>query len=252
MKLAGAHAVISGGGTGIGSAIAHALASEGARLTLIGRRAGPIEAVARKLGGFAVQADATDREKLDNVLEEARKRHGSVTILINNAGAALTAPFEKTTLTAWHAMFAANLDTVFHLTQAVLPDLRAAPAGRIVAIASTAAQTGYAYASAYSAAKHGVLGFVRSLAVELARTKVTVNAVCPGFTETAIVDDAVANIVAKTGRSADAARADLAAFNPQGRLVTPDQVASATLWLCLPESSAITGQAISVSGGETV
>lgn len=251
MRLAGQHAVVTGGGTGIGAAIARALAAEGAKLTLVGRRLDKLEEVAATLPGtLAVSADVTDRASIEAAFARAREANGPVTILVNNAGAAESAPFAKTSAETWRAMMAVNLDALFHCCQAALPDLRAAEAGRIVTIASTAGLKGYAYTAAYVAAKHGAIGLTRALAAEFAGTKLTVNAVCPGFTDTDLVAGAVANIRAKTGRSADEARTDLARFNPQGRLITPGEVASAVLWLCLPESQSMTGQAIAVAGGE--
>jgi len=252
VSLGGVHAVVTGGGTGIGAAIARVLSAEGARVTVIGRRMQPLETVAHEIGGLALRADAADRDALNAALVAAREQSGPVSIAIANAGQALTAPFERTDPDQWRAMFAANVETSFNLAQATLGDLKCAPAGRFVAIASTAALTGYAYASAYAAAKHAVVGMVRSLAREVARTPLTVNAVCPGFTDTPIADEAVANIAAKTGRSSEQARAELAAFNPQRRLVKPAEVAATVAWLCRPDSGSITGQSISVSGGETM
>jgi len=252
VSLSGLHAVVTGGGTGIGAAIAHALATEGAHVTVIGRRIEPLASVAQAIGGLPVCADAGDRTALDAALAIARARFGPVAIAVANAGQALTAPFERTGLDDWRAMFVANVETSFNLAQATIGDLKAAPAGRFVAIASTASLTGYAYASAYTAAKHAVVGMVRSLAREVARTPLTVNAVCPGFTDTPLAEAAIANITAKTGRSSDQALAELAAFNPQRRLVAPAEVAAAVTWLCRPDSGSITGQSISVSGGETM
>lgn len=250
MRLAGLHAVVTGGGTGIGAAIARALAGEGARLSLIGRRAEPIERVAAEVGGVAFAADVTDRAQVDRALAAARAAHGPIAILVNNAGRAASAPFARVTIDEWRDTMAANLDALLHCCQAALPDLLAAEQGRIVTVASTAGRKGYSYTAPYVAAKHGAVGLTRALAAEYARTSLTVNAVCPGFTDTDIVADAARAIAGRTGRSEDEARAELARFNPQARLVAPEEVADAVVWLCLPSSRSITGQAIAVSGGE--
>ncbi|MBY8821426.1 SDR family NAD(P)-dependent oxidoreductase [Sphingomonas colocasiae] len=253
MKLAGRHAVVTGGGSGIGATIARALAAEGAALTLIGRRRDALEQVAATLPGATVApADITSRAEIDAAFAVARKANGPISILVNNAGAAPSAPFAKVTAEGWRSAMAVNLDALFDCCQSALPDLLAAEAGRIVTIASTAGLKGYAYTAPYVASKHGAIGLMRALAVELAKTGVTANAVCPGFTETDIVADAIANIRAKTGRSDEEARAELAKFNPQKRLIAPEEVASAVVWLCLPENRSITGQAIAVAGGEVM
>ena len=250
-RLAGHHAVITGGGTGIGAAIARALAAEGAKLTLVGRRREKLEEVGSEpFDALIAPADVTDRKEVQGCFALAREAQGAITILVNNAGAAESAAFRNVTAEIWRAAMAVNLDALLHCCQAALPDLLGAEAGRIVNIASTAGLKGYAYSAPYVAAKHGAIGLTRALAAELARTNVTVNAVCPGFTETEMVAEAVAKIAEKTGRSEAEARAELARFNPQGRLVAPDEVAAAVLWLCLPESRSITGQAIAVAGGE--
>jgi NAD(P)-dependent dehydrogenase (short-subunit alcohol dehydrogenase family) len=276
MRLAGRHALVTGGGSGIGAAIARALAAEKARVTLVGRRQEALDAIATELrssraksrgarpdlsgerpsttlgtsevGVFA--ADITDPAQVAAAMQAARSANGPIDILINNAGAAESAPFHKLTLDAWRQALAVNLDALFLVTQAALPDLRAAEHGRVVTIASTAGLKGYGYTAPYVAAKHGAIGFTRALAAEFARTNLTVNAVCPGFTETEIVERSVETIKAKSGRTADEARAELARFNPQGRLIQPQEVADAVLWLCLPSSQSVTGQAIVVAGGE--
>ncbi len=251
MRLQGQHAVITGGGTGIGAAIARALAAEGARLTLVGRRREKLEEVgAEPFDALVSPADVTDRAQVENCFATAREAQGPITILVNNAGAAESARFDKVTEENWRRTMSVNLDALLHCCQAALPDLLAADAGRIVTIASTAGLKGYAYVAPYVAAKHGAVGLTRALAAELASTNVTANAVCPGFTDTEMIAEAIDKIRSKTGRSAEEARAELMRSNPQGRLVDPNEVANAVLWLCLPESRSINGQAIAVAGGE--
>jgi NAD(P)-dependent dehydrogenase (short-subunit alcohol dehydrogenase family) len=249
MKLKGQHALITGGGTGIGAAIARALAAEGAAITLVGRRQETLEVACVGIGFFQV-ADVTDRTQVDRAVAGAREVQGPISILVNNAGAAHSASFAKLTVEGWRQMMAVNLDGVFNCCQSALPDLLKAKHGRIVTVASTAALKGYPYTAAYGAAKHGALGLTRALAAEFAKTSLTVNAVCPGFTDTDLATEAVAQLREKTGRTENEARAELAQFNPQKRLVTPEEVAAAVLWLSLPESQAMNGQAIAVAGGE--
>ena len=244
------HAVITGGGSGIGAAIARVLASDGHRVSLIGRRPDPIADVAHAIGGFAVAADVTDRPAVDAAFGAARGAHGPIEILINCAGDAPSGKFASVSIEQWRATLAVNLDALFHCIQAALPDLLASTAGRIVTIASTAGLKGYAYVAPYVAAKHGAIGLTRALAAEYAATALTINAVCPGFTDTDLVTRAVATIRASTGRDEQAARAELARYNPQRRLIAPEEVAAAVSWLCRRESQSITGQAIAVAGGE--
>ena len=251
MRLSGQHAVVTGGGTGIGAAIARALAAEGAKLTLVGRRREKLEEVgAEPFDALVSPADVTDRAQVENCFATAREAQGPITILVNNAGAAESAPFARVSEENWRRTMAVNLDALLHCCQAALPDLLAADTGRIVTIASTAGLKGYAYVAPYVAAKHGAVGLTRALAAELASTNVTANAVCPGFTDTEMVAEAIDKIRSKTGRSAEEARAELMRSNPQGRLIDPNEVANAVLWLCLPESRSINGQAIAVAGGE--
>lgn len=253
-RLAGHHALVTGGGTGIGAAIAQALAIEGAKLTLVGRRREKLEEVAGRLSGSIAiaPADVTDRTQVDAAFALARETNGPITLLINNAGSANSQPFAKTTLEIWRDIMAVNCDALLHCCQAALPDLLDAAAGRIVTIASTAGLKGYAYSAPYCAAKHGAIGLTRALAAEFATTNLTINAVCPGFTDTEMVAETVAMLTAKTGRDADPVRTELARFNPQGRLLDPAEVANAVIWLCLPENRSITGQAIAVAGGEVM
>lgn len=254
--LQGRHALVTGAGSGIGAAVARVLAEAGATLTLAGRRLDALEhtrdRLPRALEHGCLVVDVTDEAAVHDGLAEAADVRGPVAVLVNNAGQAASAPFTKTDAAHWREMLDVNLMGTVHCTQAALPAMVAAGCGRVVNVASTAALTGYAYVTAYCAAKHAVLGFTRALAREVATKGVTVNAVCPGYTDTPLLDDAVRNIVAKTGADENAARRTLAAQNPQGRLVQPAEVAQAVLWLCLNESSAITGQAIAVAGGEVM
>ncbi|WP_321396510.1 SDR family oxidoreductase [Emcibacter sp.] len=252
-KLQGKHAVVTGGGRGIGAAIADALAAEGVRLTLLGRNEEVLKAKAETLpDAVPLACDVTNRDAVEDIFGKARENYGPVDILVNNAGAAHPSPFMKTSPDDLQAMLDVNLMGPWHCIQAALPDMLEKGNGRIVNIASTAALIGYKYVTAYSAAKHAVQGMTRSLALELANKGITINSVCPGFTETDIAFDAIENIMNKTGRSRDEAIAELAKHNPQKRFIQPEEVASAVLWLCEDINRSMTGQAISVAGGEVM
>jgi NAD(P)-dependent dehydrogenase (short-subunit alcohol dehydrogenase family) len=254
--LAGQHALITGGGSGIGFAIAKRLGALGASLTLVGRTLDRLDAAAAALqeitGCDAVQADVGDPAAVRRAFEALDERGHTLRILINNAGAAKSAKFAETDYPVWEDMLRVNLTGAYHCIRAALPRIVSGGGGRIVTIASTAGLVGYPYVSAYCAAKHGVIGLTRALAAEYALRGVTINAVCPGYTDTDMTRETVANIVARTGRAEGEARAALTARNPQQRLITPDEVAATVAWLCLPEAAAINGQAMSVSGGEVM
>ena len=244
------HAVVTGAGRGIGREIATTLTRAGAAVTALGRQSAAVdELVAQGVARFSVIADVTDQPTVDAAMREAAA-HQPIDILIANAGAAESAAFAKSDAALFKRMMDVNFLGVVHSIQAALPSMRQRPFGRIVVIASTAGLKGYAYVSAYAAAKHAVIGLVRSLALELATTRITVNAVCPGFTDTDLVAGAIDTIMKKTGRDRSDAISELTRNNPQGRLVTPAEVADTVLWLCGENAAAITGQAIAVAGGE--
>lgn len=254
--LDGQHALVTGGGTGIGAAIVRQLSAEGAAVTIAGRRREPLDLIASQVPrAFAVTADVTTEADCAAMVAAARDALGPIDIVVANAGTAESAPASRMDPAHWHRMIGVNLTGAFLTTQAALADVTRRDAsrkgsGRIIFIASTAGLKGYPYVAAYCAAKHGVIGLTRALAVELAPRGITVNAVCPGFTETELLRTSIATIATKTGRTEDEARDELARSNPQGRFVTPEDVAQTVLWLCTPGAQAITGQAISVSGGE--
>jgi NAD(P)-dependent dehydrogenase (short-subunit alcohol dehydrogenase family) len=248
--LAGKHAFVTGGGSGVGAAIARALLGAGAQVTIAGRRPEALAEVAGAEMRF-VTGDVTRPDEVRAMFGAATDAWGPPQVVVANAGAASSRPFLKTSAEAFQAELDVNLTGVFNTWQAALAPMLAAGWGRLVAVASTAGLKGYPYVAGYCAAKHGVVGLTRALALETAKSGVTVNAVCPGYTRTPMLERSLENIVAKTGRSRDEAEASLLAAIPQGRFVEPDEVAAAVLWLCGPGAASVTGQAISVSGGET-
>ncbi len=244
MTLTGNRVLITGGGTGVGADLARGFAAAGADVIVSGRRLEPLQSVADQCGATPVIADVTDEASVASMFDQS----GPVDIVIANAGASVSGPFNKTALDDWNAMLAVNLTGVFLTFREGLS--RMDGWGRLIAVASTAGLKGYSYVAPYAAAKHGVVGLVRSLALELAKSPITVNALCPGFLDTEMTDRSVANIVAKTSMTAEKARETLAATNPQRRLIQPAEVTAAALWLCGPGSEGINGQAVAIAGGE--
>jgi 3-hydroxybutyrate dehydrogenase len=254
--LAGDAALVTGAGSGIGRAIALALAAAGARTALVGRDAAKLEATRERIaarGGesAAFAADVTSEADVERAVSGAAARFGGLSIVVNDAGKGASAPVSKTTLALWNELLAVNLTGAFLVTRAALPHLVASGRGRVVNVASVAGLRGYPYVAAYCAAKHGLVGLTRALAVELAPKNVTVNAVCPGYVDTDMTRETIRNVAEKTGRTPEAARAALEAMSPQKRLFTPEEVAAAALFLLGPLSRGVSGQAIPVDGGET-
>jgi len=257
-ELLGKHALVTGASRGIGAAIAAALVDRGARVTIVSRTRKALEdqgrEISNKTGGevFCAPADVTKRAEITKAFDAARAAHGPINILVNNAGHARSAPFARTDETLWSDMISTNLDSVYLCSQVALPDMLQKNSGRIINVASSAGLKGYRYVAAYCAAKHGVIGLTRALALELVNKGITVNAICPGFTDTPMLQDSLANIVEKTGCTPQQARERLTSSNPSGRLIEVDEVAAAVLWLCGPGARSVTGQAIAVDGGEVM
>jgi NAD(P)-dependent dehydrogenase (short-subunit alcohol dehydrogenase family) len=247
--LAGRHALITGGGTGIGAAAATQLQAAGAKVSVSGRRLKPLQRVADLVGGTAVQCDVTDPEQIVRGFDQARAANGPIDVLVVNAGIAESAPFHKMTRDSWNRIIATNLTAAFDCTQAAIADLLASDNGRLVFVASVASLRGIAYAAHYGASKHGLLGLMRSLAAEYAKTTLTVNAVCPGYVDTPMTDQSVARVSEITGRSQDQARGAITNMNASGRLVHPHAIATMILTLCLPQSRDVNGAAVTIDGG---
>jgi NAD(P)-dependent dehydrogenase (short-subunit alcohol dehydrogenase family) len=248
-RLDGSRALVTGAGSGIGAAIASALAGEGATLTLVGRDRTRLEARALALGGAAtVSCDVTDEAAVAQLAAAV----GSIDLLVNNAGGVESAPLARTGLALFRRMLDLNTTAAFLLCRAFMPAMAERGEGRVVNVASTAGERGYPYVAAYCASKHGLVGLTRALALEFASSGVTVNAVCPGYTETGLLDRAVGEIVAASGRERDEVRAALGRDNASGRFVQPAEVASAVAWLCEPAQAAVTGRTLTVAGAEVV
>src|SRR5262245_4192311 len=243
--LDGKLAMVTGGGRGIGAAIARALAGAGARVLVCGRTQADLDALAKEISGVAMRADLTDRAATDDMIASA----GHVDVLVNNAGAAESAPIDRTTDALWDRIMELDVTAAFRVTRGFLPGMLKAGWGRIINIASNAGVSGYGYSTAYCAAKHAMVGMTRALAIDLAKTGVTINAVCPGWVETQMVDEAVTRIAQKTGKSLDEARTTLAAMSPQKRMIGPEEVAHTALMLCAHDARGIHGQTIVIDGG---
>ncbi len=252
------HVLITGAGTGIGAAVSQLLGRQGMSVSLLGRRSEPLRAVQKTLADSGANktatysCDVTDRAQVDSTISQARAHLGPIEVVVNCAGAATTGPFRTLSAEQWHDSFDLNVHGVFNVTQSALPDMLAAGWGRIITVASTASLKGYTYVSAYCASKHAVLGLTRALALEVAKQGITVNAVCPSYTDTDIIRQAVTDIAAKTGRSEAEARQHFSNSNPRGELVQPEQVAAMVGWLASDQADNINGQAIAIDGGETV
>lgn len=254
--LAGRHAVVTGGGRGIGAAIAIELARRGASVTVMGRDVPALEAVAaaiereHRTPTAAVRCDVADGASIERAFAESAARFPAPHILVNNAGYAEAAPFLETPLDTWERMLAVNVTGPVLCIRAVLPAMLASGAGRIVNVASMAGLKGYTKTTAYSASKHALVGLTRSLALEVRKRGVTVNAVCPGYTDTDMAAIAERNIMKALGKTAAEARAMVIRRMPRGEIIRPVEVAHVVAWLCTPAAGAINGQAIPVAGGE--
>lgn len=250
MTISFPHALVTGGATGIGKATALALAEAGVEVTICGRRAEPLEAVAAMHPRIhAMTADVTDEASVEALYRKAEAARGPIEIVVANAGIASSAPAHKTTLAEWNRIIEVNLTGAFLTVRPALAGMAERRRGRLIFIASVAGLRGSAYVAPYVASKHGVVGLMRALAAELLKTGVTVNAICPGYVETEMLEESIARVMEKTGRSEEQAREGFAAFNPNQRLIKPEEVAAAVLWLASDAAISVTGQPVAISGG---
>ena len=252
MILAGKTALVTGGGRGIGRAVAVRLAALGARVVVAGRTVAELEETAQSVGGLALPMDAADRASVQAALVDLAARAGRIDVLVNNAGVAESAPLDRTTDAMWDWMMAVNAGSAFALCRALIPPMVDAGWGRVINLASNAGLTGYAYSSAYCASKHAVVGMTRAIALEIARSNVTINSVCPGWVNTRMADEAVQRIADKTGKGVEHARRSLEGMSPQRRMIEPDEVAHVVAMLCSNEARSIHGQSIPVDGGQVM
>jgi len=252
MSLEGRTALVTGGGRGIGAAVARRLAADGVKVAVTGRTQTEIDAIASELGGLALRADLTDRSATDAMVGELVDAFGRVDILVNNAGIAISAPLAKTSDEDWDRLLEINATAPMRLCRALIPAMVENGWGRVVNLASNAGVSGYRYTAGYCASKHALVGMTRALAIDLAKTGVTINAVCPGWVETNMVREAVDRIVKKTGRTAEQAKASLASMSPQQRMLQPKEVAHVVAMLCGELARGVHGQAIVIDGGQVL
>jgi NAD(P)-dependent dehydrogenase (short-subunit alcohol dehydrogenase family) len=251
MSLEGKNALVTGGGRGIGEAIARKLASAGANVVVCGRKEAPLKKVADEISGSAMVVDLLNRASTDAFLTRLASEH-SIDILVNNAGIAESAPLHKVDDEMWDRIMELNATAGFRLIRALVPPMIKKGFGRVINLASNAGVSGYGYTAAYCASKHAMVGYTRALAIDLAKTEVTINAVCPGWVDTDMVATAVTRIAGKTGRSDEEARSSLEKMTPQGRIIAPSEVAHLVLSLCAEEARGIHGQAIVIDGGQVL
>ena len=245
-------ALVTGGGKGLGAAIARKLAAGGARVAVMGRDVEALDRVAHEIGGLALQADVTDADATTLALARLHHELGPVQILVQNAGIAIGASLAATDDALWDRTMAINVTAPFRIARAILPEMTKSGWGRVVHVSSNAGLTGYAYTAAYCASKHALVGLTRALAVEVAKTGVTVNAVCPGFLDTEMTERTIANIASRTRRTPEQARAALEDLSPQRRLFGTDEVAHVVAMLCADDARGVNGQAIAIDGAQTM